>query len=101
MAGLVTASRVYPTCGTHMCGPRASPRSDAIHVLLAEQQTWMPGTSPGMTAQGLAQPLYSAAGNSSARAQGRWAAARRTPLHDRPGKKKQEKIRPEFDLLQC
>jgi hypothetical protein len=32
MAGLVTASRVYPTCGTQCRGTRASPSSDAIHV---------------------------------------------------------------------
>src|ERR1700731_1487954 len=32
IAGLDTASRVYPTCGTLlMCGPRATPRPDAIH----------------------------------------------------------------------
>src|ERR1700730_12935645 len=29
----------------------------AIHVLLAEQQTWMPGTSPGMAAYSPAQPF--------------------------------------------
>jgi N-methylhydantoinase A/oxoprolinase/acetone carboxylase beta subunit len=34
MAGLVTASRVYSTCGTQQCGPRTSPRSDAIHDLV-------------------------------------------------------------------
>jgi hypothetical protein len=34
IAGLDPASRVYPTCGALlMCGPRASPRSDAIHLL--------------------------------------------------------------------
>jgi mono/diheme cytochrome c family protein len=34
MAGLVTASRVYPTCCAHGCGgTRAGPSSDAIHVL--------------------------------------------------------------------
>ena len=32
MAGLVTASRVYPICGSPLCGSRASPTSDAIHV---------------------------------------------------------------------
>ena len=32
--GLVTASRVYSTCGTQQCGPRASLRSDAIHDLV-------------------------------------------------------------------
>jgi hypothetical protein len=31
IAGFDPASRVYPTCGTRRCGPRASPRSDAIH----------------------------------------------------------------------
>jgi hypothetical protein len=31
IAGLDTASRVYPTCGTSICGTRASPNSDAIH----------------------------------------------------------------------
>src|SRR5260370_34762703 len=37
IAGLDTASRVYPTCGTLlMCGPRASPRSDAIHLVSQE-----------------------------------------------------------------
>src|SRR5262249_23029867 len=33
MAGLVPASRVYPTCSSLLCGSRACPTSDAIHVL--------------------------------------------------------------------
>ena len=33
MAGLVTASRVYPTCGKYLCGSRAGPTSDAIAKL--------------------------------------------------------------------
>jgi putative endonuclease len=32
MAGLVTASRVYPTCGISPSGTRASPSSDAIPI---------------------------------------------------------------------
>jgi len=31
IAGLDTASRVYPTCGGQDCGTRANPSSDAIH----------------------------------------------------------------------
>src|SRR6266550_2736118 len=32
MAGLVTARRVYPTCGAQRCATRASPSCGAIHV---------------------------------------------------------------------
>src|ERR1700732_2653108 len=40
IAGLGTASRVNPTCGTLlMCGPRASPRSDAIHPAAQEERS--------------------------------------------------------------
>jgi len=31
----------------------------AIHALLAEEKTWMPGTRPGMTAEKLRQNLLS------------------------------------------
>src|SRR6266568_4100653 len=35
MAGLVTASRVYPTCVALDCATRASPSCVAIHVFVA------------------------------------------------------------------
>jgi len=38
MAGLVTASRVYPTCATYKRGTRASPGSGAIHVSAASKK---------------------------------------------------------------
>jgi hypothetical protein len=57
MAGLVNASRVYSTCVTQQCGPRASPRSDVIHVLVAARKTWMRGTSPRMTDTNERNPL--------------------------------------------
>ena len=72
MAVLVTASGVYPICGSLKCRPRASPRSDAIHVLLSVQ-TWMRGASPRMTSktyllgchvnQEVARSLMSASGS--------------------------------------
>jgi hypothetical protein len=51
MAGLVTASRIYPTYGVKSYGSWAGPTSDAIHVLLGKERTWMPGIKPGMTAE--------------------------------------------------
>src|SRR5919197_4049498 len=34
IAGLVIASRVYPTCDALYCGTRAGPSSDAIHIFV-------------------------------------------------------------------
>src|SRR5262249_12722885 len=45
MAGLVTASRVYPTCGTYQYETRASPSFDAIHVFYSGR-TDCPGDQP-------------------------------------------------------
>src|SRR5580704_5324676 len=50
IAGLDPASRVYPTCGALlMCGPRASPRSDAIHLL---RENFCDGDGPAGQARG-------------------------------------------------
>jgi hypothetical protein len=53
----VTASRMYPTCGSFLCGSRASPTSGAIHVFTCRRavKTWMPATSAGMTVE---RPLF-------------------------------------------
>jgi hypothetical protein len=51
MAGLVSASRVYPICAGHSCESRAS-LIDANHAFLFGSKTWMPATSAGMTRQG-------------------------------------------------
>ncbi len=53
MAGLDTASRVYPTCGTFYGATPASRSCGAIHVFSsANKKTWTPGTSPGVTSGG-------------------------------------------------
>ena len=38
MAGLVTASRVYPTCGTSLVQNSGKPEFCAIHVFVATKQ---------------------------------------------------------------
>jgi hypothetical protein len=50
MPGLVTASRVYPTCGTY--DAQLGRARVAVHPRLCrmiKSKTWMAGTSPAMT----------------------------------------------------
>jgi membrane fusion protein (multidrug efflux system) len=62
MAGLGSASRGLPDLRHVQCRPRASRRSDAIHVFAAKK-TWMPATSAGMTVAMTLCILSSAAAN--------------------------------------
>ena len=49
MAGLVTAGRVYPTCGGLIVQNSGKPEPGAIHVFLAAPKTWMPGSADKFT----------------------------------------------------
>ena len=59
IAGLDTASRIYPTCGDQHSGTRASPSSDAIHRLRETllRRGWTRGSSPRVTRVGTLRSL--------------------------------------------
>jgi hypothetical protein len=63
MAVLVTASCGLPDLRhSDKCGPRAGPRSGAIHDLFDGTQTWMAGTSPAMTGNACEGALFGRGG---------------------------------------